>query len=59
MYANPNDFLKWACFEDIKEMDDSISMSWMVIGDFNKILMASKKRGGVPMDIKICNQFNN
>jgi hypothetical protein len=40
-------------------MDDSISMSWMVIGDFNKILMASKKRGGVSMDIKICNQFNN
>jgi len=55
----PMNLLKQACFEDIKEMDDSISMSWMVISDFNEILMASKKRKGVPMDIRICNGFNN
>ena len=50
VYANPNNELKKQCFKEVAQLVGSIRMSWMVIGDFNEILMASEKVGGARVD---------
>jgi hypothetical protein len=58
VYANPNDQLKRACFEDIKDLASTISLPWMIVGDFNEIMGAPEKRGGAPIDMRRCLRFN-
>ena len=41
VYANPNTDLKKQCFDEVAKLAMNIRMPWMVIGDFNKILMAT------------------
>ena len=47
VYANANDQLKRACFEDTKDLVSSISLPWMIVGDFNEILGAAEKKRGM------------
>lgn len=58
MYANPNVILKKQCFDEVANLARNIRMSWMVIGDFNEILMASEKGWeswcGQPKNIPFC-----
>ena len=50
VYANPNITLKQQCFEKVAQLARNIRTPWMVIGDFNEILLASEKVGGAPVD---------
>ena len=46
VYANPNAILKKQCFDEVAQLARNIAKSWMVVGDFNEILMATEKVGG-------------
>ena len=50
VYANPNAELKRQCFEKIVQLARRVSLPWMVIGDFNEVLLASEKVGGAGVD---------
>ena len=57
VYANPNAILKKQCFEEVANLASVIRLPWMVIGDFNEILMANEKMGGVAVDNQRCYRF--
>ena len=52
VYANPNSTLKKQCFEEVAQLARIIRKPWMVIGDFNEILMAAEKIGGLLLIIR-------
>lgn len=41
------------CFENIKVVGKRISVSWVLIADFNEILCETEKKGGAPWIISI------
>ena len=45
VYADPIACLKKQCFEEVAKLAKSVSLPWMVIGDFNEILMVAEKVG--------------
>jgi hypothetical protein len=58
VYVNLKLQLKRECLEEIKTMGQHITLPWMVIGDFNKILTAAEKMGGALVDMRKCLRFN-
>eukprot|EP00258_Populus_trichocarpa_P027694 XP_024443713.1 uncharacterized protein LOC112324533 [Populus trichocarpa] len=57
VYANPNAILKKQCFEEVANLARNVRLPWMVIGDFNEILMATEKSGGVGVDNRRIHRF--
>ena len=43
--CNPNANLKRQCFDEVTQLARNVRMPWMVIGDFNEILMVAEKVG--------------
>jgi hypothetical protein len=41
---------KKECFAEIRDMSTFISLPWMVVGDFNEVLIVDEKVRGVPAD---------
>ncbi|KAJ6892536.1 hypothetical protein NC651_025667 [Populus alba x Populus x berolinensis] len=58
VYVNLKLQLKRECHEETKTMGQHITLPWMVIGDFNKILTAAEKMGGTLVDMRKCLRFN-
>ena len=44
VYVNLSGQIKQDCFVEIKDLIQSISLPWIVVGDFNKVLLASEER---------------
>ena len=57
VYANPNAILKKQCFDEVANLARNIRGPWMVIGDFNEILIASEKVGGAGVDNQRISRF--
>uniref|UniRef100_A0A6N2N2Q5 Endonuclease/exonuclease/phosphatase domain-containing protein n=1 Tax=Salix viminalis TaxID=40686 RepID=A0A6N2N2Q5_SALVM len=57
VYANPNAILKKQCFEEVAKLASGVRLPWMVIGDFNEILMADEKIRGAAVDNQRCYHF--
>ena len=57
VYVNPNITLKQQCFGKVAQLASNIRNPWMVIGDFNEILLASEKVGGTPVDYRRIARF--
>ena len=52
VYANPILTLKKQCFEEVAQLARNITKPWMVIGDFNEILSAAEKIGGLLLTVR-------
>lgn len=59
VYINPNAQLKRSGFEEIRNLAGTITLPWLIVGDFNDILAGSEKIGGRPVDMRRCNGFSN
>lgn len=57
VYANPNESHKRKCFEEIRELSENISVLWMVVEDFNEVLIATVITRGVAVDSRRCARF--
>lgn len=57
VYANPNATMKKQCFDGIAQLAGSIRRPWMVIGDFNEILLTTEKVGGAAADSNRISRF--
>lgn len=57
VYINLKDNLKKLHFQHLKNLSDSVSKPWMLIGDFNEMLNCEEKKGRAPMDIRRCLKF--
>jgi hypothetical protein len=58
VYANPNESQERKCFEEIRELSENISVLWMVVEDFNEVLIAKEKTRGVAVDSRRCARFS-
>ncbi|XP_061361003.1 uncharacterized protein LOC133304934 [Gastrolobium bilobum] len=54
VYANPNEVIRHAMWEEIMQISSSVNEPWIVGGDFNDI---SEKKGGSRPDLANCSRF--
>ena len=57
VYANPNPMLQRQLWCHIENLAPSIQEPWLIGGDFNSILYALEKQGGVGRNSGVCNLF--
>ncbi|XP_061356180.1 uncharacterized protein LOC133300618 [Gastrolobium bilobum] len=59
VYANPNEDIRNAMWEEVIQMSRSIIEPWILAGDFIDIRCSSEKKGGSPPDIAKCRRFQD
>ena len=57
VYANPNPMLRRQLWKHMDSIATSIQGPWIIGGDFNSILYASEKQGGVTRNSGVCENF--
>lgn len=57
VYASPQPALQSAVWEELLSFKPSITCPWLVAGDFNCVLHAAKKVGGVPFNDRLRGSF--
>ncbi|XP_024042959.1 uncharacterized protein LOC112099735 [Citrus clementina] len=57
VYASPNPMLRRQLWDRMENIASSIQGPWLIGGDFNSILYASEKQGGVGRNSGVCNLF--
>jgi endonuclease/exonuclease/phosphatase family metal-dependent hydrolase len=59
VYASPRDHERNETWQRLHQMATSIQEPWIMMGDFNEIANPDEKKGGAPVDIKKCQNFND
>ena len=57
IYASPNPMLRRQLWCHMENIASSIQGPWLIGEDFNSILYASEKQGGVSRNLGVCNLF--
>ena len=57
VYASPNPILRRQLWSHMENIASSMQGPWLIGGDFNSILYASEKQGGVRRNSGVCNLF--
>lgn len=59
LYANPREGKSRVLWEDILHFSNSVSRSWLMVGDINVVSKPSEQKGGAEVDIQKCIDFHN
>ncbi|GMI99219.1 hypothetical protein HRI_003591200 [Hibiscus trionum] len=59
IYGNPEAHRRHETWDLLKCLNDSPDMPWVILGDFNEILLASEKQGGLQRSQRQMDQFQN
>ncbi|CAJ2630361.1 unnamed protein product [Trifolium pratense] len=59
VYASPRDHERNETWQKLHQMATTIQEPWIMMGDFNEIANPDEKKGGAPVDIRKCHNFND
>ncbi|XP_061343759.1 uncharacterized protein LOC133289777 [Gastrolobium bilobum] len=57
VYASPREEVRQDLWKDLRRISSNLSKPWMVMGDFNEIMYAREKKGGIPVNLSRCLNF--
>ncbi|KAI9080858.1 hypothetical protein K1719_037167 [Acacia pycnantha] len=59
VYVVPYESLKFSLWQDLQRLADHISIPWVVMGDFNDILMSDERVGGADINLGRLRKFQD
>lgn len=59
IYASPQENTRRLLWEELKNLAATITDPWMLAGDFNDLADSSDKKGGAPVSVRRCRNFQN
>lgn len=59
MYASPREQERHDTWQRLRALAHTITIPWLMMGDFNEIADPGEKKGGAPSDLRRCMNFAN